>query len=334
MSSLCDLCVLCDSVAGFLASFFTTKTQWTQRSHREKAYFILFVQRPGGPPPDNPAASNILDKLFWDFKRTVGANFKQVMRIIRAPREFSNRFTATPLLALLVSILIAGASCSYKSSEVARRSLPATKSNEIGRNNTGPVRYVALGDSTGAGVGATGGGYVARIFRRITDVREDSKLTNLCASGATSEDVLARQVNAAVAAKPTLVTIGIGINDIGRGFTPEQFRENLNEILTRLRGGTKASIVISNIPDISSAPRVPRIMRAETQRLIALFNKQISELALHHEASVADVYKDTHELLPSHPEYFSADGFHPSDEGYEVWAERMWPTVAVAIGAM
>jgi lysophospholipase L1-like esterase len=33
-----------------------------------------------------------------------------------------------------------------------------------------------------------------------------------------------------------------------------------------------------------------------------------------------------------HPEYFSSDGFHPSDKGYELWATQMWPTVARVIG--
>jgi lysophospholipase L1-like esterase len=32
--------------------------------------------------------------------------------------------------------------------------------------------------------------------------------------------------------------------------------------------------------------------------------------------------------LLSHPEYFSRDGFHPSDKGYELWAVEMWPTIA------
>ncbi len=47
----------------------------------------------------------------------------------------------------------------------------------------GPIVYVALGDSTGSGVGATGGGYVARLFQRILEPRPGSKLTNLCISG-------------------------------------------------------------------------------------------------------------------------------------------------------
>ena len=41
-----------------------------------------------------------------------------------------------------------------------------------------------------------------------------------------------------------------------------------------------------------------------------------------------DIYTITHQELPAHPEYISGDGFHPSDEGYELWAEHMWPAIA------
>ena len=72
----------------------------------------------------------------------------------------------------------------------------------------GPVVYVALGDSTGTGVGATNGGYVARLFNHIQPIRPGSTLVNLCVSGATSADVLHNQVEAGVAKHPQLVTLG------------------------------------------------------------------------------------------------------------------------------
>ena len=62
---------------------------------------------------------------------------------------------------------------------------------------TGPIVYVALGDSTGSGVGAREGGYVIRLFKRIEERRAGSKLTNLCVSGATTEDVLRGQLKQA-----------------------------------------------------------------------------------------------------------------------------------------
>jgi lysophospholipase L1-like esterase len=80
---------------------------------------------------------------------------------------------------------------------------------------------VALGDSTGAGVGARDGGYVARLFKRLEERRPESKLSNLCVSGATTSDLVRDQLDRGVALNPDLVTIGIGINDIGHGLTLE-----------------------------------------------------------------------------------------------------------------
>lgn len=198
---------------------------------------------------------------------------------------------------------------------------------------TGPIRYVALGDSTGAGVGARDGGYVARLFKRIVAHRPGSALTSLCVSGATTSDLLRGQLDRGVRADPQLVTLGIGINDIGHGVTLEQFSKNYEEILSRLRSDTKAAIVITNIPDISSAPRIPQAIRTEYHQQIVAFNQELEEIASRHEVSVFDVYTITHKQLHSHPEFFSEDGFHPSDKGYEFWTEQMWPIIALTIGA-
>ena len=198
--------------------------------------------------------------------------------------------------------------------------------------NPGPIVYVALGDSTGAGVGAREGGYVKRLFNRISERRPESKLSNLCVSGATTADLLRGQLDQGVAMNPDLVTVGIGINDIGHGLTLEQFAENYEEILSTLKEKTHAQIVVTNIPDVSTAPRIPTVMRSEYQQQIDQFCRRLVEIAHRHGVTVFDIYTVTKAELPSHPEYFSADGFHPSDEGYELWARQMWPTVARVIG--
>ena len=197
---------------------------------------------------------------------------------------------------------------------------------------TEPIVYVALGDSTGAGIGARNGGYVARLFQRLVERRPGSKLSNLCISGATTEDVLHRQLEKAVAMNPDLVTLGIGINDIGHGMTLDQFSRNYDQILSTLKEKTRAEIVVTNIPDISSAPSIPGPMRRQYQQQIIQFSERLGEIAARHGVTVFDVYTITTKELPSHPEYFSTDGFHPSDAGYEFWAQQMWPTVANVIG--
>jgi lysophospholipase L1-like esterase len=195
------------------------------------------------------------------------------------------------------------------------------------------VYYVAFGDSTGAGVGSkTHEGYVARIFERIERERPGSTLTNLCVSGATSSELIYTQLQRGIYAQPTLVTVGIGINDVNHGITEEQFARNYEQIISRVKSETGATIIITNIPDISYAPAMPAFYREEVEQRIAAFNARIDQIAKRYDLALVDSFSPTRELLPSHPEFFSNDGFHPSDEGYEYWAKIMWPTVKQAIG--
>jgi acyl-CoA thioesterase-1 len=196
-----------------------------------------------------------------------------------------------------------------------------------------PVVYVALGDSTGVGVGALkGGGYVARLFERLERERAGSRVVNLCASGAETADVLRGQVARVAPSRPTLVTLGIGINDLTHGVEIEQFARNYEEIVSRVKAATDAPVVATNIPDISTAPRVPAFMREGVSQRIALFNEEIRKIAARHGLRLVDAYGMSREVIPSHPEFFSADGFHPSDEGYEYWAKMMWGAVKEAVG--
>ena len=195
----------------------------------------------------------------------------------------------------------------------------------------GAIVYVALGDSTGVGQGARQGGYVDRMFRKVVLQRTGSHLVNLCVSGSTTSDVLGEQLDEGIQANPDLVTLGVGINDIGHGLTLSEFAQNYQTILERLKKETQAVVIVSNIPDISSGPRIPAEMRRQYQQTIVDFNMKLEQIARSTGAIVFDIYTITHEELPSHPEYFSGDGFHPSDAGYELWAEKMWPTLAAVL---
>ena len=236
-------------------------------------------------------------------------------------------FVSRKILSFVFVLLVFGAIIYAGCNQASR-----VKRGSETQMTTGPILYVALGDSTGAGVGARDGGYVARLFNRLVERRPESKLSNLCVSGATTADLVRDQLERGVALNPDLVTVGIGINDIGHGLTLEQFSANYEEILSTLREKTHALIVVTNLPDISSAPRIPNSLRSEYQRQIEEFGKRLEEIADRHGVTIFDIYTITKQELPSHPEYFSADGFHPSDDGYELWATQMWPTLAQVVG--
>lgn len=236
----------------------------------------------------------------------------------------------------LLALLVSAAACSQQRKKISEKirwkgemDMGETRSDE----QKEPVVYVALGDSTGVGVGAREGGYVARLFERIERVRPASRLVNLCVSGATTGDVLRTQVRRVADARPTLITLGIGINDVTRNVAPEHFAREYEQVVLRLKkDAPRAAIVVTSLPDISFAPAVPAFLREEARRRIERYNAHIEEIAATHQLRFIDAYKKTHELLPQHPEFFSSDNFHPSDEGYEYWAVLMWPTVKQAIG--
>jgi len=184
--------------------------------------------------------------------------------------------------------------------------------------------YLALGDSTGVGVGATsGGGYVDRLYRRLLTLRPGARLVNLCESGADSSDVRTSQAHRARRASPSLVTLGIGINDVTWQARDEAFALNLEETAVVL-GALRAPVVLMNIPDLALAPVAARYDSSLYERRIEVFNEHVEATAARHHFVLADLFGAT-KRLRGRTDLFSSDGFHPSAEGYEEWAALIWP---------
>lgn len=213
------------------------------------------------------------------------------------------------------------ASCSSTRGAAARM-LPADRDAE--------VLYVALGDSTVEGIGASRPewNYVSRIHEHLRGVYRHARVENLGVAGATSRDVLERQLDRAGALKPDLVTLSVGPNDVTGGVPVADYERNVNGILGRLAAETQAVIVVSLLPDLAATPRF-RGHTAQTRvgQAAVAFNAALSRAAERHGAYAVDLYRPSRDELPTHPELVSDDGYHPSDLGYERWAELMWQAV-------
>jgi lysophospholipase L1-like esterase len=156
-----------------------------------------------------------------------------------------------------------------------------------------------------------------------------ARLRNLCISGARSTEVVRRQMHEALrvaSAGPTLSTLVIGGNDVWRGVSPGAYGRNLDAVVERLRQAG-AFLVMANVPDLSCAPLMARVPRALVDWRIKTLNDVVAEVARRHGLPLVDLYRYSRTHLPGRPELFSPDGFHPSAEGYELWAEAMWPAV-------
>jgi len=194
---------------------------------------------------------------------------------------------------------------------------------------TGSFNYVALGDSLGAGLGAKRG-YVERIFQRLTTEKTGATLHNLSTSGATTADVVRAQLPRVAGLRPKLVTLTIGTNDLTEGTSEDRLLRNLDTIVHALRA-TGAAVVVTNLPAVALAPAVPAAWRAEIDGRVRSANLKLAALCERAGAVVFDLYAFSRAEIPSHPEYFSFDGYHPSDDGYDRWATSMWPLVKAAV---
>lgn len=191
--------------------------------------------------------------------------------------------------------------------------------------------YLALGDSTGTGVGAReGGGYVERLHRRLLSLQPGASLVNLCQSGATSADVRDDQVPRARRVPVSLITLGIGINDVTWQASEEAFAVNLEEIAVAL-ASFRAPVVLMNIPDLAVAPAAQRFDASLYERRIEVFNEHVEATAARHHFTHVDLFTAT-KRLRGRANLFSPDGFHPSAEGYEEWAAQLWPAVHALAG--
>jgi len=198
------------------------------------------------------------------------------------------------------------------------------------RSAKAPMLYVALGDSTVEGVGATSEAatYVARIHTRLRGVYPRAAVINLGVGGATSADVVADQLDRAILLRPNLVTVSIGPNDI-TGRVPEaDYERNVETIFRRLTGEIRAVVVVNLLPDLAVTPRFRgKETEPAVARLTVEFNAALARQGRRYGVEVVDLYGPSRAEIPRRPELLAADGYHPSDSGYARWAELLWAGV-------
>jgi acyl-CoA thioesterase-1 len=223
---------------------------------------------------------------------------------------------------LMAAVLLAGTAFGHEQV----RTLPDDRAT--------PLLYVALGDSTVKGIGASGpqATYVARLNTRLQSIYSAARVLNLGVGGATSADVVTGQLERATAVRPHLVTLSIGPNDITQRVTVAQYERNVDSILATLTKETDAVVVVNLVPDLAVTPRFAHSPKREAVAALAeRFNDVLQRKASAYGVEVVDVHSASRREVPERPWLISEDGYHPSDAGYARWAELMWQGVAARL---
>lgn len=199
----------------------------------------------------------------------------------------------------------------------------------LSRDSNQPFTYVAIGDSTVEGIGASTPtrNYAHTVYSNIKLRFKAAEYYNFGKGGARVKNVLATQLDKTIEANPDLVTISIGANDVVRHTNLKTFRRRLSTLLDKLQQETHAVIVISNVPNFSILKAIPWALKPVAKFRITRFNKVILEVATTHEVLHIDTYKQSTVFAKQFPEAVFTDNFHPSDFGYALWANTILTTI-------
>lgn len=181
--------------------------------------------------------------------------------------------------------------------------------------------YVAIGDSTVEGIGATdkNKNYASIIYESIRKENKKAEFYNLGKSGAAIADVIDTQLQRAISLGPDLVTVSVGVNDIRKRTRLSNFERDLTYLVNSLSEHTRAKIILNGLPDFSHAPAIPFLIRIYARYMVKKFNEVLREQASKANVTFIDL-SNSSLFTKKYPELISPDGFHPSDLGYAFWA--------------
>lgn len=186
-------------------------------------------------------------------------------------------------------------------------------------------RLVWLGDSTAAGVGASGpaGALPSQVAEGLDALGgERMSVAVRAVSGARVADVLADQVPKVAGLAPDLVLVSVGANDTIHLTGRRTFRRTYEDLVRALPAGVP--VVLLGVPDMGAIPRFRQPLRAVAGWRGRRLDAEIRKVAAATGAVYADIAGPTGPLFRRHPgRYFAADDFHPSDAGYGLWADAV-----------
>lgn len=180
---------------------------------------------------------------------------------------------------------------------------------------------VAFGDSLSAGYQLRPGqGFAPRLEATLRAQRVPVRVHNAGVSGDTTAAARKRLpwVLNALKAKPDLVIVELGGNDMLRGIPAAQTRANLDAILTELKRRRIRTVVAGMLAAPNMGPRYA-----------AAFNPIYPQLARKHGA---ELYPFFMRGLVGNRSLLLRDGVHPNAAGVNVIARGISPVVRRALG--
>jgi lysophospholipase L1-like esterase len=229
--------------------------------------------------------------------------------------------------------LLAAEAVIARNRKYAKPALGLALRAKVGADQGSVLRLVLLGDSTALGVGVehladTVGGQLASLLSADGRVVQ---LSSVGVAGSRSSDLATQVARCLLGEKPDVALILVGANDATGLRRPTDAAVYLGAAVRRLRDAG-VEVVVGACPDLGAA----RAIAPPLRQIVGWLGRRVARAQIRavHAAggSVVDLGAETGPVFRADPNTLCHDRYHPSADGYRVWAYALLPAVAHAAG--
>ena len=206
----------------------------------------------------------------------------------------------------------------YQAKKVRKSSPKLPSQSSLLTLGQGEKHVLLLGESTVAGVGASATAHtLAGNFARM--LGDSYQIETIGKKGLRVKDAFSLYQLQKKSRTTTSegVILFLGANDCFLLTSPQEFKQELRSLIQQIQVETDANwIYLAAIPPVHLFPAFSEQMRAFLSKQRAYLQREMEDIA-------ANDPKVIYHAIPMdlQPEFFSADGVHPSDLGYQKIAE-------------
>jgi acyl-CoA thioesterase I len=194
---------------------------------------------------------------------------------------------------------------------------------------------VALGDSTTAGTPGfrspveappNGAGNVESQYAHwLMNAHPDWRVLNRGINGQRSDEIRARFGRDVLDAKPDVVVVIAGVNDIYQGRTAESVERELEAMYDAARAAKIPVVAGTIVPYNTATPDQNRRMHAVNEWIRTYAGRYAADTVFCDTRRAVASPTDADRLLSS------PDNLHPSPEGYKLMADALGPAILAAL---
>jgi lysophospholipase L1-like esterase len=229
--------------------------------------------------------------------------------------------------------LIAAEAVAARTRRYAQPDMRLAMRTSIGEASAAPLRLVLLGDSSalGVGVGRVADTVGGRLAELLVDTGRRVELSSVAVHGSRSVDLATQVARALLGRPPDVAVILVGANDAVSLRRPRQAAAHLAAAVRRLRDAGVA-VVVGTCPDLGAVRAIAQPLR----QIMVAYGRRVAQAQAQAVAraggAAVDLAERTGAVFRADPGTLCEDGYHPSADGYRVWAHALLPAVADAAG--